>query len=278
MPDPQEKKLLFYRWFLTNRALLRRVLIIFLLLLCATFWIWALVNLGTLLLSARRDAQSFTDLIQTQVNFSTWRQKHNPAALEISPAGFTAASQASGSSYDFVALVANPNQNWYAAKLEYQFVWDGGVSRTAITYLLPLESKRLLLLGEPASSFTGNAQLKIISTDWQRISPDLNLPVVSDQDFTITAPDFVATADGSLVNMRLAITNESPFSFWEAPVNIILYRGGTLIGARVFILDKFLADQTRQVEINWPGDLLVPDQTNIELDVDFFNRDVYIPF
>jgi len=273
--DLQEKKLFFLRWLLINRPAFKRGLIIFLFVVSAVFWIWALVNLGNWLLTMKQFNQNMAALTDWQVDFLAWKQKNTPQPLKIDPTSFVTDDQ---QAYDLTAVVTNPNANWYISELEYQFVWDGGASRSASTYFLPGEKKHLLMLEEAIKGFAGSAQLKIISTAWQRVGPADNFPAVTDHDFTLTAPEYQTGDNGKLVVMSFEISNDSPFGFWNAPINIILSRGGTVVGLQTFALDKFLAGQTRQVAINWPGDLPTPDQAELELDINFFDREVYIPF
>lgn len=273
--DFQEKKLFFLRWLLINKPNFARALTVFLFIVCAVFWIWALINLGSWLFNLKRDQQNITSLAANQIDFAAWKQKNTPQALIIGATNFVTTDQ---ESYDLTAVVTNPNANWYITSLEYQFVWETGASRGATTYFLPQEKKHLLLLGEKIKNFTGSAQLKIINTTWKRTTATDNFPVVNDADFSLTTPVYTAPANGEIVTMSFEITNDSVFSFWEAPVNVVLSRGGTVIGLQNFVLNKFLTGQTRKIEINWPGDLATPDQTDLELDINFFDRSVYIPF
>jgi hypothetical protein len=153
---------------------------------------------------------------------------------------------------------------------------------------MPGESKYILAIGQTFSGDVSTLSFTTSAIFWQRIDghkiPDWSTYATSRLNFGISDLNFAAAADSGLSNkldlnsLSFAIKNSTAYSYYEAPLNILLFNGSTLVGVNRYLLENFLTGQSRNIKITWPGNLESVTQTQVVPDINIMDSTVYLPY
>ncbi len=168
--------------------------------------------------------------------------------------------------YDLVAFVKNPNARWLAT-IEYHFVYSGGETPKEATTVLPLAERPVAALGQSLAGYPVGARLVIDDVRWQRVNPH----AVPDPSEYLRSRLMFSTAnltfdraygEENLPAHQIAfdIANESAYSFWSPAFYVEFRAGEQPAGLTYLPLDRFLAGETRHIELrSLAPDLIVTD-------------------
>jgi hypothetical protein len=248
-----EKELVVGYWWVTHRLKIKAGLII----LAILFTVGIYVNVGWKFFNYLYNTpQHQAMLLELTLNIPDYEQIKSTNAPSPLLLGTTLAIGDKSVGYDLITEVENINQRWWLKEIEYYYIIDGQATEALITNILPSDKKNLIYFNLPSNTSINNVQLFIKRQLWERVKDQSQLdsrnrwlkPVVKVNDIVSSL---------SLLNQPSAmtsftITNESPLSFWEVEVQIILWQGSRIVGINAFTVNNLNSGDTRPVEILWP--------------------------
>jgi len=263
-------------WLSDNRKKILKVITIFLIILCAFFLIYSSYNYIAYFLAGDPNQQiSTTDISQSPRNLTK--------NLEVSSIQVFS----SNSRYDIAAKLKNPNSKFIAI-FKYCFTELDKDSICGENFIFPNEEKYILALGQGLQGSISDVSFELENVFWQRINahdiPDwtayeagrLNF-IVSDLSFSsLNSQDYAGA--GGYNFLKFSIKNQTPYSYYQAPLNILLFSGSELIGVNRYLLNNFLSGENREVKISWPGSLPGVSRTEIKPEVNINDEAVYLRY
>ncbi len=263
-------------WLSENHQKLMKILTIFLISISAFFFIFSSYNYVIYFLSSDPGAQLVDDNLPTS-------PRQIAENIEISPVQ----TLASGERYDLAVKLKNPNDK-FITTFRYCFSRAGQDISCGSSFLLPSDEKYILALGQDLSSGSEGITFSASDIFWQRIDAHkvpnwadysalrLNLPV-SDLDFA--SGDNSGLSDKlSLSSLGFSIKNKTPYGYYEAPLNILLFSGSELVGVNRYIVQDFLPGDSREVKISWAANLPSVNRTEVKPDINILEDAVYLKY
>ena len=149
--------------------------------------------------------------------------------------------------YDFVAQISNPNTSYGASRVEYSI--DAFNYRGA-TYILPGQTKWLVLTALKIPNETGDIKLVIDSAQWEKLDIPNNIV-----NFVVRRKDYRPTSKGS--ELEAILYNDSNFDFDKIDVAVILFDDtGSVVGVSKTDIRTFVSKSERGFKVAWPFALL----------------------
>lgn len=276
-----EKQLKFAAWYVARKMLLKKILIGFLIVLSAVFWIYGIYGLINYYFIEEPSFNLMTRNLSRFVDYQNVREKFQPQNLEIGAVSILSAGK---EKYDLAVKISNPNAN-QRLNFDYNFVVDGKQTISKKGFILPGEEKFLLGLGAESKTKPRQTDLEFSNMKWQRIDAHQISDYKAWQDERLNfifenvkfSPAVVAGNKIAISRASFKARNATVYGFWDVGFAILLYRGSSLVGANYITLEEFLSGQTRQVEVSWFEPL--PSVTRVEVapEVDIFDARVFMP-
>lgn len=145
--------------------------------------------------------------------------------------------------YDFVAQISNPNTSYGASRVEYHL--DAFNYRGA-TYILPGQTKWLVLTALKSPSEASDIKLVIDSAQWEKLDVPDNVV-----NFVLRRKDYRPTSKGS--EMEAVLYNDSNFDFDKIDVAVILFDDtGSVVGVGRTEIRTFVSKSERGFNAYWP--------------------------
>lgn len=276
-----EKQLKLAYWYVGHKLFLRKLLIVFLLVLCLIFWGYGIYGLiDYFLIDQVRFSQMLKEMSYELVDYSAFKLKNQPKNFAILSSNVLPSGK---DKYDFVAKILNPNLNWWA-EFEYKFIFDGKETVPRKGFILPDEEKFLLELAVESKIKLRQVSFEFQDIKWHR----LDRHQISDYaswsgerlNFEITEVKF----SPSVIKDRIPISkvtftaaNRTAYNFWNVGFYILLYRGTSISGVNYITLEQFLSGEKRAVEVSWFE--VVPTVTRVQVlpEINIFDAGVYMP-
>jgi hypothetical protein len=271
-------KLSFGLWLVENRLLFKKILLAVLIGLCSIFWVYVLVGLFYYFVWGMNiDNKLASDLTAINVNYI------RPAKtdLQIEPVQIF---QGEDNRYDLAVKVTNPNLKYWV-QLSYNFTISGNETVTQNNFILPNDTKYMLLLGKALDGYPNNAQFNLKTVSWHLLnahkfpnwekfrSEHLNINI-SDIKFT-PAGSTILAEKLSLNDLQFTAANNSAYNYWETNFIITLFSGNRLVGVNEYLQDNFFANQTKQIGVTWAGNIGAVDNVVVTPDINILDQSVY---
>ena len=235
--DVSLQEMNFGLWLAEHRHKFLKILTGSLIVLCIFFFIYSSYNIIIYFISGDMNAQSVSGQVPTSPRQLT-------TDLEISPLQIFSGND----HYDLAVKLKNPNDK-FMASFKYCFTMSGNDLACGDGFILPSEEKYVLALGQDLDGSQSEASFKISNLFWQRINahqiPDWNSFALSRLNFSVSGTSFSSGITNSLSekmnlnNVGFSLKNQTPYSYYEVPVNILLYSGEELVGVNRHILQNF---------------------------------------
>lgn len=275
------------QWWLTNKKLLKRLLIIFLIVVNLGVYFFAIYNFITFLTYSKDYNKMLEEMTTLQDDYSLLHAIRQPKSLEIvSTHVLYAGKDGPGfSKYDIGVIVKNNNANWTISSLEYNFLLSNG-SNTAIqkTTISPNQEKYLFSLGQRISDQNEirSAEFNIKNIRWQRIKSTHKkmldvLPQLIIKDQKI---NYLSGSDDVLIpQLEFTINNQSVFNFWQLDYTTAFYRGRDIVAVYPVSIKNLASEENRIVKIflesNFPETTKIVFSLNTDIldpDIIYFKR------
>lgn len=286
--DPDDlttKKMAIGLWILENRGHFMFLLTFFFASISIITWsIFVFYFGGYILLGMKDDKMISKNLLSSMVVGHDYYLKKAPQKLQY---GDVQPLNNLVGVYDFITKVNNPNPDYWV-EIDYSFSADGEIFGQSTGFVLPGEKKDFLLLGQNFSNAPSRVKMNILEERWHRIDkhifPDwqkfaanhLNVHV-KEVNF-LPAKETVLTEKVDLNSLKFTVLNDSAYNYWDVGFIIVLYNGNRVVAVDKYILSEFMSDQTRSVDITWPGNFGKVTDISIVPELNITRDDIYIQF
>lgn len=269
----------FGLWFLENRKKFFIGVIIFLVVLSAILYSVFFYNLYDYIRYTPEERQALQELSEVNVNLNPGRLAID---LEVGKSQFFFHND----KYDFVSQVKNPNNNFFSY-IDYCFS-DGDKNLfCSNTILFPGENKYIVDLAIDLENRPSDLKFNITKKNWERVSvrtyPDWEKYYSERLNFSIFDIKFemIKPADLSLKstnNLSFNIQNNSPYNFWEVPLDIIMFYRGNIVGVNKYNISEFMSLESKNINLSWSNSLSQVDDTKIIPNLNILQEENYIRY
>jgi len=270
------KSMNFGLWIAEHRRRIIKAIIVILILLSAFFFIYSSYNYIVYFISGDPNSQ----LINDNLSFATRQVTNN---LEI---GSLQAFDTDGHS-DLLVKVSNPNEK-FMATFSYCFKLAETEMNCGQSFILPNDSKYILALAQEINGSRSELSFSVSNTFWRRIDahqiPDWGNFYNTHLDFAVSDLNFASAANSglsdkvNLSNLGFTIKNQTAYGYYEVPLDIFLYNGSEVVAVNRYLLTNFLAGDTRDVNISWPGSFNSVNRTEVTPDLNIMDDSVYLKY
>lgn len=265
----------FLEWIVLHKILLKRIFFYVLIVVSAGLWGYAFYGLADwLFISGPKERAAIARLHLNLVNYEV-RQKVR--SLEIR--GVTVIP---GVKYDTFGIIRNPNANW-RAEFDYRFLLGGEETRLKSGFILPGEEKFIFDLGMAVKGKPVRGEITIENIRWSRVRkeevPNYDEFKKARLAFSVGKIQYTPTlevAERSVSRAEFTVTNNSAFSYFEVPLQVILYRGSSVAGINAATMTNFFSGETRSVDVTWFDALAGITRVEVKPDLNIFNPSIYI--
>lgn len=279
------KKLAFALWFAENKDKMLKALIVLLLLVSLASWGFTIYGFGYYYIFGMDEDEALARQIAEAPGIS--HDYVSSIAAQPLRSGAVQIMDTANGKYDLAVLLENPNSRHWAS-LSYAFLVDGQMTASATGFILPGESKRLLLLGQELKGRPSGAELVLESVSWERISaktiPDWEafknqyLAIeISDKKF-IPARSSGLSEKLSLSQLAFTATNKSSYNYLRAGFDVFIYSGSALLGVGQFFIDGFRSGDSRTITANFLGQFARADRIEVSPNINILDQNNFLRF
>lgn len=189
-------------------------------------------------------------------------------------------------SYDFLAKVKNPNDNFFS-KISYCFVDGSEDLACSNDIIFPGQEKYLLILSKKTENKPKEIKFVIKNSAWERVDirkyPNWKDYYNLRADFSINnirfeKNDSVSTSGKVFSSLNFDIKNNSPYNYWDVPLQILLFNKGVVVGVNTYRISEFKSGDFKQIEITWPSFVSSVDDVKIFLNLNVLDEGNYISY
>jgi hypothetical protein len=246
----KEKKLGLASWYVSNKILLKNILIVFLIIvdfLLLAYFVYLLVfNLGIF----QKDYQAIlNNLAAANPDYASLRQSALPQDIQIG----LIKTYPNNQNYDIVAEITNNNSNWWAS-FDYQFQLGGELTAKKNGFILPAERKKLFGLATEKGSQVSN----IIFTNikWQK---ENNFEFLKNERFKfdikniqyISSKELDVGDEIQISRVKFELVNNTAFSYNNVNVMLFLMSGSNTIAVNQVGSGLIKSGQTKSLELTF---------------------------
>lgn len=260
-------------WLSENRKNIIKAIVVLLILISATFFIYSVYNL-IIYLKAGNPADGLVD-----DNFVRNQNQLQPLTLS------QVQVFSNNSKSDLVILLNNSNPRFYA-NFDYCFKRGELEVSCGQSFILPNSEKYILAFGVETLSGGEDFSFSISRISWQRVSREiidyqsfhnehLNFNI---HDINFKPSTSRSSANIDLNSLEFSFENLSPYSYYEVPLNILFFDGENLKGVNRHVINNFYTGETRQISLTWTSDLREVTRTLILPEINIFNEEVFLKY
>ncbi|MCK9438853.1 MAG: hypothetical protein WCY43_00105 [Patescibacteria group bacterium] len=187
--------------------------------------------------------------------------------------------------YDFMAMVKNSNTNFFA-KISYCFVDGQKDLACADNIVFPEEEKYLLIISKKIEDKPKNIEFKIKNVAWERVDirkyPNWKEYYDLRANFKIDNIKFEKetspSAGKNFNNLNFTIENQSPYNYWEVPLQIILMNRGSVVGVNTYNISEFRSSDLKDIKMTWPNSVSSVSDVKVLLNLNVLDESNYISY
>jgi len=258
-----DKQLKLSYWYVTNKLLLRKIFLAFLVILSVVLWLYVFYGLVSFMMDYQRIQQQTNELLFSSASTANGVESTKPVPLAIGEIQVLAGE---GDSYDLFSEIGNSNAGWLAT---FDYIFKSGTSTKAIRrgFVMPGEQKILVDL----SNIESTGQLEISNLKWERIAGFDKIKNERSR-FTVEGEEFVSSAKtGDPNRVKFNISNGSPYSYWDVGLVIGLYSSGNLVSINYLPLRQFMSGENRAIQMNWLQNISAVDSIMVWPETNFLD-------
>jgi hypothetical protein len=203
------------------------------------------------------------------------------APLELDIQEAKSASVVSGK-YDLHVTVENMNDDWYVT-FDYLFAYDGGETETYTGFVNPNEKRVLAAINIPAERRPSGVRLVVQNQVWHRVDAHAILNteqfLAERANITVDQASYskdVTLGEDQLGRSTIVLTNRTAFAYWSPEFLVKLMRGSTIVSITKVSVPEFMANETRELEVRWFGEVPPSGTIGIEPMIFYFDDKVYM--
>ncbi|MBT4849595.1 hypothetical protein HON36_01960 [Candidatus Parcubacteria bacterium] len=241
-------------YLLTHREQLKKIGAVG--LLAVVLIIYVILAINTIAYASSDSYASQLTRIETQTDWATYHQQRKPMELNRL---FTKYLSLGEGKYNFVTFLENPNTDWAAIEIEYEFTINGQSLGIEKTFLNPGETRLVVRFGYEDRGTVSNLDVNIIGTKWRRFENDV--PIINwdikNAEYTPTSNVAVGSDDSLVIpaNVKWQAQNLSVYDFWEVDFIIAVFNGENLVGVNKYKARDFMSLEDREMEVFWTTSL-----------------------
>ena len=272
--DLSPKNLELGLWIASNRKLIYKIIVIILATTAAIFLLYAGYGyIHYFIFGQEQDKVLQQD--NSGLDLANYRLQNKPTDLLISQPRVIANNTGS----DFIVHLKNSNTN-QSANFDYCFTASGNQA-CGTGFILPSEEKDILLINSNVKAATGIADFKLNNIVWQKLKageiPDWNTFRTKRFNFSVTEPKF-SSYDGNINYLEFSITNNSSYSYFEVPLNIVISSGNEVMAVNRFIIEGLNSQETKAVRLSWPEAANLSGVIKVTPELNLLNTSIYKPY
>lgn len=266
-------------WFSKNRILLYKILVGSLIFVIVVLWGYSFWQWGDYLIFGLTEDQKMAAELSQSVDVSGVTAKFKARAIQIND---TLVLPGGVNKYDVIADVTNPNIDFFV-KFNYRFSVDGGYTEAKEGFILPGETKLLVISGLDNDA-GGGAQLVLEKIVWKRVNKHAITDVKKWQDdrLNFAVENFVfgppRDVDGIKTNrVTFDLKNNSTFGYRAPGFLLGMYQNEALVGVILFSLESWPVDGVAKVDLrNFVQNLDVSSVQVYPL-INIYDNQAYLP-
>lgn len=263
-------------WYIKNRALLYKIIVIILAVINIGFigfnlWKWGEYLLG---ISAQRQLERS---LTASVDYTGIHPHFAAQPVQVVNTYMFASRE---NKYDAVAELVNPNPR-FLVRFSYYFIINGAKTPVQKTFLLPAESRLAGYLGM-ADGVGGAPEIVLENITYERISNRTVTDVAAWQAYRLNfqTTDFVfskslAQEGNNPDAVQFKLTNASPYSFVNVNFYVGLLQNGQMVGILPLYLDRINSLETKNIDLRTFAPALNISEIVLFPLINIFDKDVY---
>lgn len=264
----------FGLWLAGHKQKIIKIIIIILSTIAAFFIVYALYGYFYYF-TFGREQERIMDETAANIDIAAYRAINTTKPLEV----LAVKAISSGGNYDLVAKIKNPNPKHYAS-INYCFIL-GTDQKCGSSFVLPSEEKIIILPKQLTSEAVNNVSFKTDNINWQKLNahyiPDWEIYKKDHLNFTVR--DVKSSTYGNNLNyLEFNVSNDSAYSYYEVPFNIVIRSGDNIIAINRYIVADFNSRENRNVRLYWPEINSYGDTIDIIPDLNITNDNIYKPY
>ena len=260
-------------WLSENRKNITKIIAIILIIISAVFFIYSVYNLIIYFQSEDPTQGLLEDNI-----------RQNPSQIiPLTVSGVY--SFRNNLESDLVVSIINENPR-FTASFQYCFKRGDTEVSCGTDFILPSEEKYVIDFKTDALLGEGAYQFDLVSVSWNRIAREiidynyfynerLNF-VVSDLNFSPSSARISANID--LNSLDFNIENRTAYSYYEVPLNILIFSGNSLAGVNRNVINNFITGESRSINLSWSADLRSANRVVVLPSINLFDQNVYLRY
>lgn len=286
--DPEgltETKMNIGLWYLEHKKQMLFLFNIILITISVFSWAYVLYGLGYYFIKGMpEDRKLANELAQRNLVGHEYFLKIAPRNLGVYE---TESFRLDNGKYDFMAVVKNPNKD-RVGRFKYSFLTDNYETEKETGFILPGETKYLLVLGQEVLGNPNIVNLKISGLEWIRLDkhtyPDWEAfykehMAVSAENVKFTpAKSTILTEKINLNQLDFTLENSSAYNYRSVGMIILLKQADRVVAVNKYKANDLLSGEKREVGMTWPGRLGRIDNTLVIPEIDISRDDIYIDF
>lgn len=276
------KKLERAFWFFQHRKDFKTALIALLIIFSVLTWGYVLWGYGKYLaVGMKQDNQNMTKLAGPLLINQAKMLSVSPEKLDLGGLKIIR----SNNKFDLAIKITNPNPHHYA---RFKYCFHSGEEKLDCgeNFILPQESKYILSLSQevkkPGASLSFNTQ----NVNWGKINrhkisswsefkkEKMNFTI---QNIKLTPGNKSKLSEGlNLSNLDFEVSNNSGFSYYEVPFNILLIKQSKIVALNRYTIYNFHSGDKKNIEITWPNLGFTSGEIKITPRINILDQSIYM--
>lgn len=273
-----EKELRRSYWFITHIPTFKRVG--FFLLIGVDVLLWLIV-IGTLLNFYAIQYSGYKNIFRgySQLTSKDLGAISRAQDIQVRQIGSLANNS---TSHDLYAEVTNPNSLW-RAEFTYTFLVNGGELREQRGFIMPGESKFLMLLSLDGDAPRSGVELRFKNLKWYRVSVNDQQYLKDHLKFSVQDFRFISAQESGISQTvpisraTFTLVNNTGYSYRSVGLPIALFDGGQVVGVTYITTDNILPGEKRSLEARWFQSIGLVGNSTITPSVNVFDTSVFRP-
>lgn len=277
--DFTNRDLKFSEWYIRHRVWLRHVAMGFLISTIVVFGGYGLYGIFEYTFYG----YSHDELVRAGLTKNSVSVQAIQKSVAAVPLTFDSVSyfSAGDNKVDFLAMANNPNDRW-AAEVFYTFASGNEETSVQSAWVWPKQTMALTVFAANEFLTTEPGHIVIKKINWRRLDnrayPNPDQFVTNRLNWEVTDFVFVpvSTVSGAAFSqVKFTLLNRSAFGYWQGSLVAVLKKGDVVVGIRPFVLDSWLANEKRTVELIVKDENVDSDSVQVFANLNLFDSNNY---